>query len=144
LYAGIWPAVQRHNIEKLEAGNILKNLSALFAWASTTTHEEADFNKLKSDIASHSSVHPFDTHPPTGQRMQALGIDLGMITAQELAVPQIDSAIELFDNVEAIEQELTVDEHRIMIASGRAVLPDRTTSKRGPRLLAPRQPVSTT
>jgi Zn-dependent protease with chaperone function len=125
MYADLWSAVQRHNIEKLDAGNILQNLSALFAWASATTYEEADFSKLKSDIASYSSVHPFDTHPPTGQRIRRLGIDLDTITAQDLAVPQIDNAIELFTHVEAIEQELTVDEHRIMIASGRAILPDQ-------------------
>jgi Zn-dependent protease with chaperone function len=124
MYSGFWPGVRQRNIESLEAGNMYKNLSAFFASAGKSAYQNDDLNKVKEQVASVTTSHPVDTHPPTGARIQALGLELGAIGNSALVVPEGDSAATLFDSYESIEEALTLEEHRIVVATGQAVLPE--------------------
>ncbi|MBI2716861.1 MAG: M48 family metalloprotease [Rhizobiales bacterium] len=128
MYSMFWSSVQRKNVENLEAGQAYQNLSAFFAWAGKTAYEAEDMDKVKERVADSSTAHPIDTHPTTGARIEALGLQATDIDSGGLAMPEYDSAAALFGSFEAIEEELTLDEHRIMVATGRAILPDRQDS----------------
>jgi Zn-dependent protease with chaperone function len=123
MYSAFWPTVQKKNVENLEAGNVYQNLSAFFAWASKTAYQNEDLDKVKEQIARSATAHPIDTHPTTGTRIEALGLRLSDIDNVELTVPEGDSASTLFGNYEVIEEALTFEEHRIMVATGQAILP---------------------
>jgi hypothetical protein len=60
----------------------------------------------------------------TALRLQAVGIEAAGITKEELAPAGADSAATLFDKLDAIEEELTLGEHRWLVATGQAILPD--------------------
>lgn len=124
LYSGIWQGIRRQNIETLESGKAYDNLSTFFALASKDVFMHANIEEEKSILAGTNTAHPVDTHPPTGLRMQALGIELFDIEAASLAVPD-SSAAELFGAYEKIEQQLTLEEQRLMVATGQAILPEK-------------------
>ena len=67
--------------------------------------------------------HPTDTHPSVGIRLNALGIERSQITKDMLLIPG-DSAIELIDNFEEIEEEATMFEHNLMVALGQVETPE--------------------
>jgi Zn-dependent protease with chaperone function len=124
MYASLWPAVQKQNITNLEAGNAYKNLTELFAFGTKAVHEESDAAALVKDLESRTIVHPIDTHPPTALRLQAMGVEAASISKEELAPASADSAAALFDNLDAIEEELTLTEHRWLVATHQAILPE--------------------
>lgn len=124
LYSGIWQGVRRANIQSLESGKVYDNLSTFFALASKDAFTNANIEEEKSILAGTKTAHPIDTHPSTGQRMQALGVELAEIEGESLAVPA-SSAAALFDNFEKIEQELTLHEHGFLVATGQALLPEQ-------------------
>jgi len=69
--------------------------------------------------------HPTDTHPPVSKRLEELGINAKDITKDMLIVPS-DPAIQLIDNHQDIEQEITLLEHRLVVALGAAQPPDES------------------
>jgi Zn-dependent protease with chaperone function len=127
MYSEFWPGIRQKNVESLEAGNMYKNLSAFFASTGKSAYQPEELDAVKEQIASITTAHPVDTHPPTGARIEALGLRLDAIGNAALAVPEGGSAATLFGNYESIEEELTLDEHRIMVATGQAVLPETKT-----------------
>lgn len=125
LYAGLWPSIRKLNVDNLEAGKAYVNLSVFFAEASRYNFSKMDFDETMEAIAGATTAHPIDTHPPTGVRIQALGKSLKDVAPATLAVPD-SSAAELFGNYESLEQDLTLEEHRLMVATGQAIVPDNT------------------
>lgn len=123
MYASLWPAVLKQNIVNLEAGNAYRNLTDLFAVGARSVHEKTDAAALVKDLESATIVHPIDTHPPSALRLQAMGVEATGITKEELAPAGADSAAALLDKLDAIEEELTLAEHRRLAATGQAILP---------------------
>ena len=100
--------------ESLVAGRDVDNLSVMFgdyvkAEAAPTHFVGLDDEKL---------AHPTDTHPPLGVRLEALGHSLAAIETSALNVSPVSKAIELIDNYETTEKELTGLETKYMVKSG--------------------------
>jgi hypothetical protein len=124
MYSVFWPRVQKMNVENLEAGRAYQNLSAVFARIGKTAYEAEDMDKVKEHVAGSATAHPIDTHPTTGARIEALGLRVSDIDSERLIVPGMHSAAMLLGDYEALEEELTLNEHRIMVSTGQAILPD--------------------
>src|SRR5690606_38119773 len=70
-----------------------------------------------------SISHPTHSHPPVSKRIKELGIKTEQITKDMLLVPK-EAAIELLDKAQEIEEEITLLEHKIMVAYGVAKPPE--------------------
>ncbi len=68
---------------------------------------------------------PNDTHPTLSERITALGINADALTKEDLA-PSDNAISMLLSGYSAIADELTISEHRLMIALGYASLPPQT------------------
>ena len=100
--------------ESLVAGKTVDNLSVMYgdyikAEAAPTHFIGLDDEKL---------AHPTDTHPPLGIRLEALGHSLAAIETAALNVLPLSKAVELIDNYETTEKELTGLETRYMVKTG--------------------------
>ena len=122
LYSGFWPQAQEQNIERLNEGKITRNLSKVFHDATKYDVANENIVDILDGVMGIMIPHPTDTHPSVGIRLNALGIERSQITKDMLLIPG-DSAIELIDNFEEIEEEATMFEHNLMVAR----------SARGPR-----------
>lgn len=119
-YVELWNAVQRENIDRLNAGRTTRNLSSLLE--SRGRHDLAThtLDQIIDLVAKHSIAHPFDTHPTVSQRMKALAVHREEIEKADIMVPENSAAL-LFRNALALEEKLTVMEHKLMQSQGYVV-----------------------
>ena len=99
--------------ESLVAGRDVDNLSVMFGEYIKAEATPTHFVGLDEKLA-----HPTDTHPPLGVRLEALGHSLAAIETAALNVSPVSKAIELIDNYETTEKELTGLETKYMVKSG--------------------------
>jgi Zn-dependent protease with chaperone function/uncharacterized tellurite resistance protein B-like protein len=123
LYSGLREHARENNIERLNEGKIARNLSLIFQNSAKFDVEHENLNDIIDEVLEQSIPHPTDTHPPVGSRLSALNVEASKITKQMLQVPSY-AAIELFDKVAEIEEELTTLEHRFMVTLGQVNFPD--------------------
>ncbi len=62
-----------------------------------------------SDVDQGRIPHPTDTHPPTSERLKALGVDKDAIVASATTLPPAAPAIDLIDDGDALELDLMDD-----------------------------------
>lgn len=125
LYAGLWAQAREENIARLDQGKISGNLSLVFQDLAKYNVEHEALPELINSTLTDTISHPTDTHPPVAKRLESLGIDANQITKEQLMVPQ-EPAIDLLDNYPAIEEEITLLEHKVMVAYGLAKPPEET------------------
>ena len=89
------------------------------------TYSEMDFATKRDALLAFEMAHPNDTHPTLSERMIALGVDTDTLTKEDLA-PSDNAISTLLSGYDAITDELTISEHRFMIALGYASLPQQT------------------
>jgi Zn-dependent protease with chaperone function len=123
LYSSLWNHAQEQNIDRLNDGKVTANLSEVFQDIAKYDVEQSAIEDILDSILDRSVSHPTDTHPPIRERLDSLGIDKIQITKEALLVPK-DTAIELVDGCRKIEEELTILEHRLMVALGHVDIPD--------------------
>jgi len=119
-FAPLWASIRSAMVEALNKGKAYTNISALYAEMAAQSGNP----DLLDEVASTSTVHPTDTHPPTSLRIQALGLSVAELRNNALAIDTTASFAELFSNKIQIEEELTEIEHRIMLELGMAQLPE--------------------
>lgn len=126
-FSGIWNDLQLAAVDRLKEGRYFINASILFAESAS---ERAIPESLEGLDATHLS-HPTDSHPQLATRLQALGMTVAELRNNALDVSPPDSALDLFDNVEACEEELS-ERFQLYLAHicGIAV-PDGTTGDSG-------------
>lgn len=127
LYAQLWSKVREDNVERLNQGKITNNLSTVFGDIAKYDIEHAEIEEIIENILSTTIEHPTDTHPTLGTRLQTLGISPSDIKKDDLLVPA-HSAIVLLNSATEIEEELSVYEHRLMVALGHANIPESPES----------------
>ena len=103
-YAPIMDTLMDKNCEEIKQGRSFTNLSSIY--------EDVSKEMTKEDLVSHfnNSVekHPTDTHPPMAERLAALNIKQEDVMDVALRIDNIDNkAIQLFDDFENIEKQLT-------------------------------------
>lgn len=117
LYSGLWDHARSVNVERLKRGKIAANLSAVFVDIAKYDVEHESLENIKAEILSKQIAHPTDTHPPTHERLTALGMSPAGVTRELLLIPS-SPAIELIDGFADVEEELTVTEHKLMVHLG--------------------------
>ena len=117
LYSSLWEHASRQNIARLNQGKIANNLSIVFQDTAKYDVEHENINDIMSSTLQQTIPHPTDTHPPVSKRLEELGIKAEGITKEMLLVPD-EPAIQIIDNYQDIEQEITLLEHRLMVALG--------------------------
>jgi Zn-dependent protease with chaperone function/uncharacterized tellurite resistance protein B-like protein len=112
-YSQLWDAIHRENIDRLNDGRTTRNLSSLLESRGRHDIETHTLDEIIDLVAKHSTAHPFDTHPTVSQRMKSLGVERDAIDKADLLVPESSAAL-LFRNSLAVEEKLTVMEHKLM------------------------------
>ena len=112
-YSMLWDAIHRENIDRLNDGRTTRNLSSLLESRGRHDIESHTLDEIVDLVSKHSTPHPFDTHPTVSQRMKALGVERDEIDKADLLVPENTAAL-LFRNSLAVEEKLTVMEHKLM------------------------------
>jgi len=126
-YGGLWGGLREHNISKLAEGSFYSNLAGIYCVIATSQFEELDFSAAQSSLLSYQASHPTDTHPSLSERMRSLGVTPTTIDKENLRPADVPFG-EYISNPDALSEELSLDEHRIMVASGRVVIPEAPAS----------------
>lgn len=124
LYSSFWPAIRDTNVDRLNEGKIARNLSKVFADAVKFDVDKMAIEEIIDQVAETSISHPTDTHPTIAARMKSLGVARTDIRKDALGTPPESAIDDLIDGVDNFESELTVLEHQLMVAIGRAHLPE--------------------
>ena len=123
MLSSLWDLIRENNVARLNGGLVTRNLSMAFANA---VKYDIDHDSLSVSIAEMLEVeiaHPTDTHPAISERLEALDGAPDTITVADLKVPG-ESAIRMLEGHREIEEELTALEHRLMVETGLATIPD--------------------
>ncbi len=130
-FGSLWGEVRNAMIEALEKGKAYTNVSSFYGEAAAASAKP----ELIDEISKHPAPHPTDTHPPTGDRIEALGLRIADLRSEALQiVPESSSAL-LVDKLAELEEFMTDVEHRVLLELGHARLPvadDRTTAELDP------------
>lgn len=122
-FAMLWSSIRSAMIEALNQGKAYTNVSTFYAEVAASSAKP----ELVDQVAKQATVHPTDTHPPTGQRIEALGLTVSDLRNEALQVDASSSSALLLDKVTEMEEFLTEVEHRVLIELGHATLPDPVT-----------------
>lgn len=122
LYASIWEHAREQNIHRLNEGKVADNLSVVFQDVAKYDVEHDSLENIMKESLEQKIAHPTDTHPPVSKRLENLEVDHSHITKAMLMVPE-QPAIDLIDNHNEIEVEVTMQEHHLMFAIGVAQPP---------------------
>ncbi len=130
-YATIWNYTQDQMKEALQEGKVLTNVSAHFASVALVLPDEV----FKKDLDKAHPVHPTDTHPSLSSRLQSLGADLNNALSKPIKkVEDNDRAVNIIENFQTLESELSDLEHYRMVETGVVSLgtfePDKSDEKK--------------
>ena len=128
LFTSQWNSLRQFNVEKLNEGIIYPNLADLHKDLANIQFENIDFDDVYQALLGVQISHPTDTHPSIKQRMSSLGVDEKAII-KEMLLPSNVSLSNYLINANEIAEEITLDEHRLVIALGYAKLPEQNTVK---------------
>jgi len=119
-FSPLWRSIRAAMVEALNQGKAYTNVSALYAEVAASSGKP----ELLDEVAVTPTTHPTDTHPPTGVRIQALGLSVAELRDEVLAMDAEVSSASLLTNPAVIEEELTDVEHRVLLELGVARLPE--------------------
>jgi Zn-dependent protease with chaperone function len=120
VFSPLWASIRAAMVEALNQGKAYPNVSTLYAEVVASSGKP----ELFDDAAVTPIAHPTDTHPPTGVRIQALGLSVAELRDRTLAIDVAATSANLLTNPTAIEEELTDVEHRVLLELGIARLPE--------------------
>jgi Zn-dependent protease with chaperone function len=103
-FAELWNEVPARATAMIVTRRHCENLIPLFLDAVRQRRQQG----ILPEADSARTAHPLDTHPPFGERLAALGVELGSIRDAVLGEPGGAAAITLFTNPEALERELSL------------------------------------
>jgi Zn-dependent protease with chaperone function len=119
-FAPFWNSIVCLMVEALNTGKSYTNVCSLYAEVAASSNKQ----DLLNGVATMAMVHPTDTHPPTGARIQALGLTVEEIREESLNIDLDASSANLLANPTEIEEELTEIEQRMLLEIGAASLPE--------------------
>jgi len=134
VYAPIWSKVQNENIDRLNNGKVSGNLSHVYEDSAKYDVSHIGISEVMEEILSTKITHPTDTHPTIFERFKNIGFDADILTVEKL-VDAGNSCQELLENFREIEEDLTLNEHRLMVALGHVSLPDEDDEQKSDALL---------
>lgn len=126
-FAPLWEGVYDQMREAISQHRQFINVSAYWAAAINTLQ---DRNSVFDGIDARHLMHPTDSHPPLGARLEALHFSLPDLAADALQTAPAHAGIELITGHEALEKELTDVEH-LLLADSMKGLPEHQAEPGG-------------
>jgi Zn-dependent protease with chaperone function len=123
VYAELWNELRRFNIQKLAEGVVYNDLANIYCEASENRYGNLNFEETIQNLLVFQMSHLTDTHPTLNERMSALNIENSKLK-KELLKPANTDLNEYFSEIEKLTENLSVNEHRLMVAFGYVALPD--------------------
>lgn len=117
LYANAWFELEQRVVERIQAGKATRNLSKLFSGTVKYDVNAESIPEAVKNIAQETITHPTDSHPTTSSRIEALGLNIDDIERDLLNIPE-QTCIELFDEANTMEEELTNLQQEYYVAMG--------------------------
>jgi len=105
-YAPIWDKLQDRLFEAAEKGAPLVNASKEFVREAVAATAKVKPSAL-AIIAGEALPHPTDSHPPTEERIEALGLRFEDVKQQPLTFDPAQSSARLVAGLDIIEEKLT-------------------------------------
>jgi Zn-dependent protease with chaperone function len=134
IYAPIWSKIRSENIERLNSGKVSGNLSHIYEDSAKYDISHTGIAEIMEEILATKITHPTDTHPTIFERFKNIGFDSDRLTVETL-INVGNSSQGLLENFQEIEEELTLHEHRLMIALGHVSVPDEHEEQKNDALL---------
>ncbi len=130
----IWLKVRERNVDRLNAGKVTGNLCRVYEDSARYDVSHSSVVEVREAILATKIAHPTDTHPTMSERLENIGYNADGLTVEKLTTAGNSSA-ELLDNVDKLEEGLTLLEHRLMVALGYVRLPEEDAGKARAALL---------
>ena len=128
-FAHFWQKVRQENIERLNDGKISGNLSEVFVDSSKYDLSITEVGTILTEILNAKITHPTDTHPAISDRYKNIGFDPEKLTIKKIS--SLGNIIdELLPQSREIEKNLTLFEHRFLIALGVVSVPENNDTGR--------------
>jgi len=128
IFASLWQKVRQENIDRLNEGKISSNLSKVFEDSSKYDFSVADINNLLEEILNYKIIHPTDTHPPIKERFKNIDFKSESLTIEKLSYVG-NSSEDLLTNADDLEKDLTLFEHKFLVAVGFVAIPENTENE---------------
>lgn len=128
IYSHLWSKLRDNNVERLNRGKVTLNLSLLFEDSAKYDISHRGIDDVVGTILQTRVSHPTDTHPTISERYQNIGYSEDELTADKL-ISVGGASSELFENAQKMEEELTILEHRFMVALGLVTEPDEEANE---------------
>ena len=130
LFSSVWTGIRQDNVRRLNKGKVSPNLSLTFKDSAAFNSSTANLKYAKDTILTSTVAHPTDSHPLLQDRLENIGFNEREIKMVDVLL-QGESSSDLIGDLEKIEENLTEIEHRLMISSGYAVIPEESSEDSG-------------
>lgn len=121
-FSSVWSVVRNHMKELISQGQMVINASSLFATIVSGIPNADAFN----EVSQEGPVHPTDTHPPLSVRLKSLNFSLAALETDPTTTSFENSSIQLIDNADGLERELSEIVQALIVKSGEVRLPKET------------------
>ena len=131
LVARRWGELRAENIDALNKGMFLNNLCQRFTESVLTmTGQDEALSRMLLVLENERVSHPTDTHPTNAERATNLNVDINAVVNASFS--ELRQHLQSTSNPmlsQALEEELTTSEQRLLLQLGLAQLPSRTDVK---------------
>ncbi|MEM9725719.1 MAG: M48 family metalloprotease [Pseudomonadota bacterium] len=121
----LWRDTWLENANRLREGKISPNLARVFEKSAVYDVSHQAIGDVLTQVMAHKTPHPTDTHPPIGERYAAVGFDAQTELTIEALTEVGGVSQQLFQDLEALERDLTVIEHKSVLSAGVVSLPEQ-------------------
>lgn len=105
-YAPLWEKLQDDLFSAAQDGKPLTNASKQFVQEAVNATAKVKPSAL-AVVAQEALPHPTDSHPPTEERIESLGLKMAEVQKQSLAIEPASASSRLVAGLEIIEEKLT-------------------------------------
>ena len=130
VYASVWEKIQEANVERLNSGKLVSNLSETYEDSAKYDISNYSIEKIIKTVLETEITHPTDSHPSLKERYDKIGYDIGGLSIVELVKIDEPSSKLIGESLTAVEKELTAAEHRNMTDQGLVTPPDEEDAER--------------
>jgi hypothetical protein len=113
-FGDYWQNALQRMRETINTGGSVTNVSATFSALVVENSSDA----ILLGLDDQRLPHPFDSHPPLSVRLQAMGVAMSDIQDTALDTAPQSSAVELIDDYEKLEEELTKVQRSLLERAG--------------------------
>lgn len=121
ILAQVWALQGQINLQRLQRGRVMRNLSLSFAERVKFDVETLRMSELVKDALLHETAHPTDQHPRTSERIRALNVPVATVADGRAIGQRLYPASPVsadLDDMRFAEEQLTQHVQRLWVALG--------------------------